>query len=149
MSLGRSFIKTSTSQTSTVTSTVYHLSYPRSKRFSYFYPYFFARDMYDPPGSRLQSLFETALEVYEKQTGMKLIDHPVASQLENCNSVESIMNILQQQARHLSNFRGNDSKVMKSLQRVVHVLYTLSSSTALGEGIGLVRLVHFLGIPYS
>ncbi len=105
--------------------------------------------MYDPPGSRLQSLFETALEVYEKQTGMKLIDHPVASQLENCNSVESIMNILQQQARHLSNFRGNDSKVMKSLQRVVHVLYTLSSSTALGEGIGLVRLVHFLGIPYS
>jgi hypothetical protein len=33
---------------------------------------------------------------------------------------------------------------MRSLKRVVHVLHALSTSSTLGEGIGLVRLMQFL-----
>lgn len=102
--------------------------------------------MSDTSGFRLQLLFDSALQSYEKQTGMKLIDHPLARQLENCHSVDSIMDILQQQARTLTEFRGDDGKVMRPLKRVVHVLHSLSTSTTLGEGIGLVCLMVFSDI---
>ena len=88
--------------------------------------------MSEPPGSMLQSLFEAALHNYEEQTGMKLIDHPLARQLENCNSVESITEVLQEQARAFTEFRRDDSKVMKPLKRVVHVVHALSTSLVRG-----------------
>ena len=55
------------------------------------------------------------------------------------------MSVLQQQARPLSAFPGDSGKVMKLLKRVVHVLHALSTSTTLGEGIGLVSRMAFLG----
>jgi len=96
---------------------------------------------YPSPSLSFQSLFDLALQDYEKQTGTKLVDHPLAKQLETCDSVESITAFFQQQTRAFREFRGDDGKVMKSLKCAVHVLYTLAASSALGEGIGLVRLV--------
>jgi hypothetical protein len=43
--------------------------------------------------SRLRALFEAALEDYEKQTGIALAKHPLAEQLQNCVSIESILDI--------------------------------------------------------
>jgi len=97
-------------------------------------------------GTKLQLLFDAALQSYEKQTGMKLIDHPLTRQLENCHSVNSVMDVLQQQARALTELRGDDGKAMKSLKRAVDVLHALSTSTILGEGIGLVRWMPFIRI---
>ena len=85
------------------------------------------RDMSDYSGSMFQSLFDAALRNYEKQTGMKLIEHPLARKLENCNSVESITAVLEEQARAFSEFRRDDDKVMKPLKRVVQVLHSLST----------------------
>ncbi|KAN0107055.1 hypothetical protein V8E52_010563 [Russula decolorans] len=87
--------------------------------------------------SSFHSLFNAALQDYENQTGTSLIDHPFAKQLEACNSLDSISTILQDQAHIFREFRGDDGKLMKSLKCSVDVLYTLSSSTVLGEGIGL------------
>jgi len=101
---------------------------------NYFFP---IPDMSPSPSESFQLLFETALQDYEKQTGMKLIDHPLARRLETCDSVDSITSILQEQVQAFRNFRGDDGKVMKSLKCAVHVLYTLSNSTALSEGVGL------------
>ena len=84
--------------------------------------------MGEPPGPMLQPLFEAALHDYEEQTGMKLIDHPLARQLESCNSVESITAVLQEQAQSFTEFRRDDGKVMKPLKRVVHVVHALSTS---------------------
>jgi hypothetical protein len=93
-----------------------------------------------PSGSsHFQTLFNAALRDYEGQTGTKLSEHPLAKQLEACNSVGSITAVLQKQAQGVSKFRGEDSKAMKSLKRGVHVLFTLSDSTLLGEGVGVVR----------
>jgi fungal STAND N-terminal Goodbye domain len=105
--------------------------------------------MSDTPSSRYQLLVDAALESYEKQTGMKLINHPLARQLEHCNTVDSIMDVLQQQARAFTEFRGDDGKVNKSLRRAVYVLDTLSTSTTLGEGIGLVCPAVVLGSSSS
>ena len=94
--------------------------------------------MSDPSPSALQSLFDAALHNYEKQTGMKLIEDPLARQLENCNSVDSIIAILQEQARGFTQFRRHDDKVMKPLKRVVQVTHALSTS--------LVRRARLVGI---
>jgi hypothetical protein len=105
--------------------------------------------MSNDSGFSLQSLFDAALESYEKQTGTKLIDHPLARQLENCHSIDAIMDVLQQQARTFTEFRGDDGKFKKSLKRTVHVLHALSASTTLGEGVGLVCRRLFLYILRS
>jgi hypothetical protein len=49
--------------------------------------------------------------------------------------------ILQEQTQTFRNFRGDDGKIMKSLKSSVDVLYTLSNSTLLGDGVGLVRKI--------
>ena len=95
--------------------------------------------IYSTSSSSFQSLFIAALQDYGNQTGTKLDEHPIAKQLEKCETVDSITSVLQEQAREFREFRGEDGKVMKSLKSAIHVLYTLSTSTALGEGIGLVR----------
>jgi len=99
------------------------------------------------PTSSFQLVFEIALQDYEKQTGTKLIDHPLARQLETCESVESITIFFEQQVRACNEFRGGSGKVIKSLKCAVHVLYMLSTSAALGEGIGLVRCKAPRGFP--
>jgi hypothetical protein len=88
--------------------------------------------------SSFQLLFNAALQDYANQTGTKLDEHPLVKQLESCDSVDSITSFLRGHARKFHEFRGEDGKIMKSLKCAVHVLYTLSTSTALGEGIGLV-----------
>lgn len=88
--------------------------------------------------SRFQALFDSALQDYQSQTGTILADHPLAQQLQICDSIESVTTVLQTQVRAFSEFRGDDGKVMKSLKNIVSVLYSLSASTALGEAIGMV-----------
>ena len=86
----------------------------------------------------IQELFERALKEYEARTGTKLLEHELVTRLNNCDSAESIMKVLQAQAQEFQKFRGGDGKVMKWIKRIVHVLYTLSSGGSLGQG--LVRL---------
>ena len=95
--------------------------------------------MGDHPGSfHLQVLFEAALQDYEKQTGIALFKHPLAEQLQNCDSVESITAVLRDQTQAFSQFLGND-KVFKPLNKVVSVLYKLSATASFGQDIGMVR----------
>ena len=88
--------------------------------------------------SRLRTLFELALEDYEIQTKISLAKHPLAQTLENCHSVESITTVLQDQARTLGEYRGRD-RIMESIRRTISFLDKHSATTALGDGIGLVR----------
>jgi hypothetical protein len=93
-----------------------------------------------------QDLFNAALQDYENQTGTSLINHPFSEQLEACDSVDSITAILQEQAQIFRKFKGDDGKLMKSLNCSVDVLYTLST-TILGEGIGVVRQKTSISVP--
>jgi hypothetical protein len=67
-----------------------------------------------------------------------LVNHPLAEQLQNCDSVESVTAVLHGQTQAFSEFRGRD-KVLKLLKNAVSVLHKLSSTADLGQAIGLVR----------
>jgi hypothetical protein len=99
--------------------------------------------------SSSRDLFNAALQDYENQTGTRLDDHPVAKLLETCDTADSITAILQQQAHIFRQFREDDGKPMKLLKSSVDVLYTLSTSTVLGECVGLVHPNSFFGVPCS
>ena len=90
-----------------------------------------------PSSSHFVSLFEAALQDYERQTGKKLADHPLLEQLQNCDSVDSVIAVLQQQAQAFSEFRGSD-KIMRSLKATVSILCKLSTFADLGEAVTLV-----------
>jgi hypothetical protein len=100
--------------------------------------FFVCCDMNHQSGpSPFQVLFESALRDYETQTGTSLANHPLSAQLQNCQSVESVIALLQEQARAFSTFREND-KIMKSLKSVVSTLWRVSETAALGQAIGIV-----------
>ena len=88
--------------------------------------------------SRFQVLFGAALHDYEKQTGIVLAKHPLAEQLQNCDSAESVTSILHEQTRAFNEFRGED-KIMEPLKNALSVLDRLSATANLGQDIGLVR----------
>jgi hypothetical protein len=93
---------------------------------------------------RLQVLFEAALQDYEEQTGIVLVKHPLAEQLQNCDSVESVTTVLREQTQAFGNFRGKD-KVLRSLKTAVSVLHKLSATADIGRAIGLVRPYALIG----
>jgi len=95
--------------------------------------------------SHFQVLFESALQDYERQTGTILAREPFAKQFERCNSVESVVDVLQEQVRAFGKFQGGESRVMRSLKCVVSVLYSLSTSPTLSEVVGLVRRKVLMG----
>ena len=92
----------------------------------------------------LKSLFETAWNEFEKKAGTNLVLHQIIDRLLNCESADSVIDILQEQAQAFRNFRGDDGRLMTWLKRTVNVLYSLSMSGLLGEGIGLVCVFSLL-----
>jgi hypothetical protein len=91
----------------------------------------------EPGVSHFQVLFESALRDYERQTGITLANHPLAQQLQTCQSAESVTALLQEQARAFSEFRESD-KIMSSLKNVVSVLSKISATPVLGQHFGTV-----------
>jgi len=47
------------------------------------------------PSSNFQLIFNDALKAYEKRTRNDLITHPLAAQLQECNSPSDILTVLQ------------------------------------------------------
>jgi hypothetical protein len=92
------------------------------------------------PSSDLRSLFEIALNEYEKQAGLNLVEHHLTVKLRGCDSADSVIAVLHEQAEDFLKFRDDDGKVTKWLKRTVHVLHALSTSGVLCGSISLVRL---------
>jgi len=87
---------------------------------------------------RFRALFQSALKSYEEKAGVKLANHPLVLQLQNCHTVESIAAVLQGQALVPSDFPGSD-RVMMSIQGTVSILTRLSATAPLAVDIDLVR----------
>jgi hypothetical protein len=93
----------------------------------------------NPESSSLTTLFDSALQQYAKQTGKPWADHPLAKELEQCHSLESISDVIQKQAQAFTRSRGGDSRIVKSLKSAIPVLYTLSTNSTLTGAISAVR----------
>ena len=85
--------------------------------------------------SNFQLIFNNALKAYEKRTKKDLLAHPLAAQLQACNSPGDILAILQQQGQGRDQSRNSD-RWAKWLDPTVNILYALSDT--LGEGVSLV-----------
>ena len=85
-------------------------------------------------------LFQSALEEYEKETGINLVnlEHPLVAELERCDSLESITRVLQEKAQAFCEFRRNKPKGIELLKHAACALHVLSGMAALGESIGFV-----------
>ncbi len=88
--------------------------------------------------SNFQLIFNNALKVYEKRTKIDLLAHPLAAELQKCNSPSAILAVLHQQVRGLGPSQSSDDRWTKWLDPTVNVLYMLFET--LGEGISLVNL---------
>ncbi|KAF8487429.1 hypothetical protein DFH94DRAFT_678453 [Russula ochroleuca] len=85
--------------------------------------------------AKFQLIVNNALKAYEKRTRQDLLAHPLAIQLQACNSPSDILAILQQQVQGLDQSRTSNDRWTKWLDPTVSVLYALSET--LGEGVAL------------
>ena len=88
--------------------------------------------------SRFQTIFHAALKSYQKQTKKDLLAHPLASQLQSCDSTTAIRALLQAQVREFDKSHSGDERLTKWLGPTVNVLYAFSA--AVSGGVGLVSL---------
>jgi len=87
--------------------------------------------MVDQSGpSCFQELFESALQNYETKTGITLIQHPLAVQLQSCQSVEDITALLQSQVQGVSYLQASD-RIMKSIKSILSILSPLLAAASL------------------
>jgi hypothetical protein len=89
-----------------------------------------------PSSSNFQSIFNASLQVYDNKTKNKLLDHPLATQLQSCDSPDDVLSVLQDLVQQFDRRRTNDERLKNWLNPTVNVLYTFSAT--LGEGAGLV-----------
>ncbi|KAI9445643.1 hypothetical protein BJY52DRAFT_1420739 [Lactarius psammicola] len=84
-----------------------------------------------------QTIFRAALEAYKQQTKKDIASHPLAVQLQSCDSPSAILTVLQAQVQAFHQSQSADEKLTKWLDPTVNVLYAFSAT--LGEGVGLVN----------
>jgi len=97
--------------------------------------------MTDQPGStRFQALLESAVQVYEKKTGMTLADSEdsLAMRLQCCHSVNDIATLLQGQAQAIDDFQQRD-RIFKTIKTTVSMLSPIFSVASVADNVGLVR----------
>ena len=78
--------------------------------------------------SNFQLIINNALQAYEKRTKKSLLDHPLASQLQACDSPGDILAVLRQQIQGLDQSRTADERWTKWLDPTIHVLFTFSQT---------------------
>jgi hypothetical protein len=86
--------------------------------------------------SNLDTIFNGALRTYKKKTGNDITSHPLATELQSCDSPDAILAVLRNQIPTPDRSQNGDETFAKFLTPTVNVLYTLSDT--LGEGVGLV-----------
>jgi hypothetical protein len=80
--------------------------------------------------SCFQELFESALQNYETKTGVTLTQHPLAVQLQSCQSIADITTLLQSQVQGVNSPQESD-RIMKSIERILSILTPLSAAASL------------------
>jgi len=88
--------------------------------------------------SNLDSIFNAALRAYKTKTGKDITSHPLATELQSCDSPDAILAVLRRQITTPDQSQNCDETFAKCLVPTINVLYTLSNT--LGEGIGLVNI---------
>jgi hypothetical protein len=90
-----------------------------------------------PSSTDFDLIFNIALKAYKGNTEKDLLSHPLALQLQACESPSSILAVLQERVQELEQSRTSAERLTKWLGPTVNVLYAFSET--IREG--LVRLI--------
>ncbi|KAI0281982.1 hypothetical protein BGY98DRAFT_157072 [Russula aff. rugulosa BPL654] len=85
--------------------------------------------------SNFQLIINNALDTYRKRTKRDLLTHPLAAQLQACDTPAAILAILRDQIHGLDQSQSNDERWSKWLDPTVNILFAFSGM--IGAGIGL------------
>ena len=83
-----------------------------------------------------ETIFAAALKTYNKQTKKDIVSHPLATQIQSCDSSSAILAVLRTQVQIFDQSQSADEKLTKWLDPTVNVLFAFS--TTLGNGVGVV-----------
>ncbi|KAH9023215.1 hypothetical protein EDB85DRAFT_2151282 [Lactarius pseudohatsudake] len=86
--------------------------------------------------SNFQTIFGAALNAYKEKTGIDPLTHPLAAQLQSCNSPSNVLAVLRDQANKLDQSRTHDGGLLNRLKPTINVLCAFSAT--LGEGVSVV-----------
>ena len=86
--------------------------------------------------SNFQLIINNALNTYKKRTKNDLGAHPLATQLQSCESPSAILAVLHEQVHGLEQSQSSDERWTKWLDPTVNVLYAFSG--ILGSGVSMV-----------
>ena len=89
--------------------------------------------------TNFQLILSNTLKAYEKRTKIDLLAHPLAAELQDCNSPSAILAVLHRQVQGLGRSPNSDDRWTKWLNPTVNVLHALSHS--LGEAVTLVSFM--------
>ena len=78
--------------------------------------------------SRFQLIINDALKIYNKRTKNDLLLHPLATELQGCESPTNILAVLQQQIQGIDRSRDGDDRWTKWLDPTINVLLTFSQT---------------------
>jgi hypothetical protein len=88
--------------------------------------------------SNFTPIFQTACDEYKRLTRHDLATHPLAAELDPCNSPDNILDVLKKHAQAFTISRKGDERLLAWLNPIVHILFTVSQT--LGEHIGQASL---------
>ena len=88
--------------------------------------------------SNFLTMFVAAIKEYEKKTKTDLLTHPLATQLQSCESSGDILAVLHSKVNEFDKTRSHNEKLSSWLNPTINVLYAFSAT--LGQGVGLVSL---------
>ena len=82
-----------------------------------------------------ETIFTAALKEYKKQTKTDIASHPLATQLQSCDSSSAITAMLRTQVQAVDT--GTEERWTKWLDPTINVLFAFSAT--LGGGVGVVN----------
>jgi hypothetical protein len=87
-----------------------------------------------------ETIFTAALKEYKQQTKTDIASHPLATQLQSCDSSSAIIAVLRTQVQSVQVDKGTDERWTRWLDPTVNVLFAFSAT--LGSGVGVVNTSH-------
>jgi hypothetical protein len=93
------------------------------------------------PAVQFPEIFEKALEEYTKNTEKDIKSDPLFAKIQDCDSSDAILEVLEKQALAFEQYRKGDRKVqfMRRFTPIVEILYRLSTNDDLIVSVRLTR----------
>ncbi len=91
--------------------------------------------------SNFGSIFNAALESYNRKTKKDLVSHPLLPSLQSCDSPNAVLTVLREQVPAFNQSQNCDDGLTKWVAPTVNVLYPFSET--ISQGVGLVSIKVF------